>query len=141
MEKEKLEELVVAEFKNLVEKKQVEPPLAAVQVVAELMKRSEASTMMEFQIELDTSIKVLKSLPDQPISVSSACELLEHFVIRSIPTEYKVFEDCKAVVIERGSQYAKRTDTSFQKISSLTEKFVRHNATILVHGGIAPVQA
>ena len=42
---------------------------------------------------------------------------------------------------ERGSQYAKITENSFQKIASLTEKFVRHDGNILVHGGIAPVQA
>ena len=52
MEKEKFSDLVVEEFTGLVEKKGVEPPLAAVQVVVDLMKKSEASTMMEFQLEL-----------------------------------------------------------------------------------------
>ncbi|GAM25288.1 hypothetical protein SAMD00019534_084630, partial [Acytostelium subglobosum LB1] len=108
--------------------------IAAIKVLTEVIRRSQAATIMGLQKELANATVHLKQCEfNTSISLSSVCELFIRFVTRT-SLDFPNFEQCKVTLIERGEQLSNKSLMSRSKISQLSNKFIRDGVTILVHG-------
>jgi len=113
--------------------------VAAVQALTEVLRHSEASTMMEVQKELKLASSQLVETQhnscsqSQVTSITSGCELFTRFVTRAF-LDIPNFEECKRVLIQRSERFKDMTVGSRLRIAYHAEPFITDGSTILVHG-------
>ena len=107
--------------------------VAAMNVLAEWIKKSTATTMMELQIQLKTAAEHIESFAPDVIALSGGCELFMRYVTRS-NTEIPDFEECKAALVARSAHYKEMTLKSRNRIAALGETFIRDGCVVLLHG-------
>jgi len=130
-----------AEFKS-VQSQHPDMALAVVgvHVLADWIRQSNASTMMELQIEVKAAADHIKSVASESLAVSCGCELFMRHVTRTT-LEIPDFDACKESLSQRGHHYLEMTLKSRQKIAELGSEFVRDGSVVLVHGYSRCVQS
>eukprot|EP01132_Coremiostelium_polycephalum_P002034 gene2034-2503_t len=126
---------VVDQFEVMIKKEQ-ETAIAipAIKVLTEVIRVSQATTIMGLQKELEDATNQLKICSlNTSISLSSVCDLFIRFVTRT-SLDFPNFDLCKTTLIERGEQLSTKSSMSRNKISQLSDRFIRDGVTILVHG-------
>ena len=113
--------------------------VAAMNVLADWIKKSKATTMMELQIQLKTAAEHIESFAPDVIALSGGCELFIRNVTRS-NTEIPDFEECKAALVARSAYYKEMTLKSRNRIAELGETFIRDGSVVLLHGNSRVVQ-
>ena len=135
-------EALEAEFANLLSDAQLAIPVAAIQVLLGVIKRSSSATMHGIDEELRSARdRLLLFCESQPeclrgrtvISVTSGSELFLRHVTRTF-LETPDFAECKRMLGERGAHFAKQSEASRARIAELGHAFVRDGAVVLVHG-------
>ncbi|GAB1608154.1 translation initiation factor eIF-2B subunit alpha-like [Argonauta hians] len=106
--------------------------LAAVKTLLEVVKRSEATTLIELQQVLKDAGKYLDLRDENGISVSSACQLYLRFITFT-SLEFQEFHECHSRLVERGELFLEKVTKSRDKISTLCKPFLRDGMTILTH--------
>ncbi|OAY66049.1 Translation initiation factor eIF-2B subunit alpha [Ananas comosus] len=108
--------------------------VAAIMALAAVIRSSEATTMMELEIELKTASDTLKSWDTTSISLSAGCDLFMRYVTRTSALEYEDFDAAKRRLIERGEKFGEISLKARRTIAMLCQDFIFDGCTILVHG-------
>ena len=130
---------VISSFKKLV-KNDVAVPVAAMNALVLLIKKSRSQTWMELERELSHAIGSLKSCQLEDlggrtnISLCSGCDLFMKYVTRSFNLEYMEFSSCKDELLRRGQMFAGMSLSSRVHIAEIGHSFVEDGSTVLVHG-------
>lgn len=114
-------------------------PVAAIKALVEVMKRSEASTILGLTIELRAAADELRTKATEAqdqitasISLTASCELFLTNVIRA-GLDFDNFADCKRVLIQRGEKFAEISLRSRKRIAEIGRSFIRDGAVVLTH--------
>jgi translation initiation factor eIF-2B subunit alpha len=140
------EDETIASFKALVAN-DVAFPVAAMNALVLLIKRSKSQTWMELERELSDAINRLKSCKLEDlggrtnISLCSGCDLFMKYVTRAFNLEYVEFASCKEELLRRGQMFAGLSLSSRAHIAELGHSFVEDGCTVLVHGSSRVVTA
>jgi translation initiation factor 2B subunit (eIF-2B alpha/beta/delta family) len=135
-------------------KQTVAIPVAAIQALLDVIRRSEANTMMGLQMELQEASNIMLSHAmgtDSTISEShensgisllggrsiiplaSGCELFLKYVTRAF-LELPDFKECRAQVLERGERFASISLAARERIADLGQAFIQDGMVVLTHG-------
>ena len=109
------------------------PAVAAMNVLADWIKKSKATTMMELQIQLKTAAEHIESFAPDVIAITAGCELFIRYVTRS-NSEIPNFQECRAALVDRSAYYKEMTLKSRNRIAELGETFIRDGSVVLLHG-------
>ncbi|XP_011628548.1 translation initiation factor eIF-2B subunit alpha isoform X2 [Amborella trichopoda] len=125
---------VIDEFNFWRKKPDLAEAVAAIMALAAVIRTSEATTMMELEIELKKASDTLKSWDTTSISLSAGCDLFMRHVTRTSALEYEDFDAAKARLIERGERFGEISLRARKTIAMLSQDFIFDGCTILVHG-------
>lgn len=125
---------VIAEFDNWRKKPELAEAVAAIKALTAVINRSQATTMMELEIELKKASDSLKAWDKTSISLSAGCDLFTRYVTRTSALEYEDFAAGKSRLIERGERFGEISFKARKTIAMLGQDFLQDGSTILVHG-------
>ncbi|CAA7395595.1 unnamed protein product [Spirodela intermedia] len=125
---------VIDEFNFWRKKPDLAEAVAAIMALSVVIRSSEATTMMELEIELKKASDALKSSDLTSISLSAGCDLFTRYVTRTKALEYEDFDAAKSHLIERGEKFGELSLRARRIIAMLTQDFIFDGCTILVHG-------
>ncbi|XP_008800475.1 translation initiation factor eIF-2B subunit alpha-like [Phoenix dactylifera] len=125
---------VIDEFNYWRKKPDLAEAVAAIMALAAVIRSSEATTMMELEIELKKASDTLKSWDTTSISLSAGCDLFMRYVTRTSALEYEDFDAAKLRLIERGEKFGEISLKARRTIAMLGQDFIFDSCTILVHG-------
>ncbi|XP_027352122.1 translation initiation factor eIF-2B subunit alpha-like isoform X2 [Abrus precatorius] len=152
---------VIDEFNNWRKQPHLAEAVAAIRALAAVIRSSEATTMMELEIELKKASDSLKSWDTTSISLTAGCDLFMRYVTRTSALEYENFNSAKSRLIERAEKFGEISykATCFlpsrfhcilslfphtflfffflqarKIIAMLSQEFIFDGCTILVHG-------
>ncbi|EAL63004.1 translation initiation factor eIF-2B alpha subunit [Dictyostelium discoideum AX4] len=127
---------VVAKFEEMIKREtEVSIAIPTIRILIDVIRKSNSTTVVGLQKELEDAVKQLKSCPyNQSISLSSVCDSFIRFVTKRTELDFPNFDTCKSNLVERGEQLSNKSSMSRTKISQLADKFIRDGVTILVHG-------
>ncbi|OAY76418.1 Translation initiation factor eIF-2B subunit alpha [Ananas comosus] len=125
---------VIDEFNYWRKKPDLAEAVAAIMALAAVIRSSEATTMMELEIELKKASDTLKSWDTTSISLSAGCDLFMRYVTRTSALEYEDFDAAKRRLIERGEKFGEISLKVRRTIAMLCQDFIFDGCTILVHG-------
>jgi translation initiation factor eIF-2B subunit alpha len=136
-------------------KQTVAIPVAAIQALLDVIRRSEANTMMGLQMELQEASNIMlshtmgtdsttisESHENSGISLlggrsiiplASGCELFLKYVTRAF-LELPDFKECRAQVLERGERFASISLAARERIADLGQAFIQDGMVVLTHG-------
>ncbi|KAL0380594.1 UNVERIFIED_CONTAM: Translation initiation factor eIF-2B subunit alpha [Sesamum angustifolium] len=125
---------VVDEFKNWRKQPELAEAVAAIRALASVIRSSQATTMMELEIELKKAVDSLKSWDTTSISLTAGCDLFIRYVTRTSALEYEDFDSAKSRLIERAEKFGEISYKAREIIAMLGQDFILDGCTILVHG-------
>ncbi|KAG6504830.1 translation initiation factor eIF-2B subunit alpha-like [Zingiber officinale] len=125
---------VIDEFNHWRKKPDLAEAVAAIMALSAVIRSSEATTMMELEIELNKASDTLKSWDTTSISLSAGCDLFMRYVTRTSALEYENFYAAKLRLIERGEKFGEISMKARRTIAMLAQEFIFDGCTILVHG-------
>ncbi|XP_078432471.1 uncharacterized protein LOC144704104 [Wolffia australiana] len=125
---------VIEEFNFWRKKPDLAEAVAAIMALSAAIRASEASTMMELEIELKKASDALKSSDLTSISLSAGCDLFTRYVTRTKALEYEDFDAAKTHLMERGEKFGELSLRARRIIAMLAQDFIFDGCTILVHG-------
>ncbi|PKA65847.1 Methylthioribose-1-phosphate isomerase [Apostasia shenzhenica] len=125
---------VIDEFNYWRKKPDLAEAVAAIMALAAFIRSSEATTMMELEIELKKASDTLKSWDTTSISLSAGCDLFMRYVTRTSALEYEDFNAAKLRLIERGEKFGEISLKARRTIAMLGQDFIFDGCTVLVHG-------
>jgi len=125
---------VIDEFNNWRSNPELAEAVAAIKALTAVIKRSQATTMMELEIELKKASDSLKAWDETSISLSAGCDLFTRYVTRTSALEYEDFSAGKSRLIERGERFGEISFKARKTIAMLGQDFLQDGSTILVHG-------
>ncbi|KAK9101639.1 hypothetical protein Scep_025069 [Stephania cephalantha] len=125
---------VIDEFNRWRKQPDLAEAVAAILALASVIRSSQATTMMELEIELKKASDSLKSWDTTSISLTAACDLFTRYVTRTSALEYEDFNSAKARLIERGEKFGEISRKARRTIATLSQDFIFDGCTILVHG-------
>lgn len=125
---------VIDEFNNWRKQPDLAEAVAAIRALASVIRSSEATTMMELEIELKKASDSLKSWDTTSISLTAGCDLFMRYVTRTSALEYEDFNSAKARLIERAEKFGEISYKARKIIAMLSQDFIFDGCTILVHG-------
>ncbi|KAL5998084.1 hypothetical protein ACLOJK_009019 [Asimina triloba] len=96
---------VIDEFNYWWKKPDLAEGVAAIMVLAAVIRSSEATAMTELEIELKKASDTLKAWDETSISLPAGCDLFIRYVMRTSAVEYKDFNAAKSRLIERGDKF------------------------------------
>ncbi|CAL0302217.1 unnamed protein product [Lupinus luteus] len=108
--------------------------VAAIRALASVIRSSNATTMMELEIELKKASDSLKSWDATSISLTAGCDLFLRYVTRTSALEYEDFNSAKSRLIERAEKFGEISYKARKIIAMLSQEFIFDGCTILVHG-------
>jgi len=114
-------------------------PVGAMKVLLNVIKRSEARTMMGLQDELEAASKVILDTANKStghrslIPLRSGCELFRRYITRC-SLDFPDFKECMKEILNRGEAFASMSLTARNKIAEHGAQFVRDGQTVLTHG-------
>ncbi|XAR49834.1 hypothetical protein NMG60_11003989 [Bertholletia excelsa] len=126
---------VIDEFDNWRKQPDLAEAVAAIRALASVIRASEATTMMELEIELKKASDSLK------VSIVEICRYItciQHSSISSLERtsalEYEDFNSAKSRLIERAEKFGEISYKARKIIAMLSQDFIFDGCTILVHG-------
>ncbi|KAM5579668.1 hypothetical protein ABKV19_009450 [Rosa sericea] len=125
---------VIVEFNNWRKQPDLAEAVAAIRALASVIRSSEATTMMELEIELKKASDSLKSWDTTSISLTAGCDLFMRYVTRTSALEYEDFHSAKSRLIERAEKFGEISTKARRIIAVLSQDFIFDGCTILVHG-------
>ncbi|KAK6264343.1 hypothetical protein SCA6_019777 [Theobroma cacao] len=152
---------VIDEFNSWRKQPDLAEAVAAIFALAAVIRASQATTMMELEIELkkasdslkcllhcyDTEIShnhnflavsvlqgYLMSWDTTSISLTAGCDLFMRYVTRTSALEYEDFNSAKSRLIERAEKFGEISCKARRIIAMLSQDFIFDGCTILVHG-------
>lgn len=125
---------VVDEFNNWRKQPELAEAVAAIRALASVIRSSQATTMMELEIELKKAVDSLKSWDTTSISLTAGCDLFIRYVTRTSALEYEDFDSAKSRLIERAEKFGEISYKARRIIAMLGQDFILDGCTILVHG-------
>ncbi|KAL6996193.1 hypothetical protein U1Q18_006327 [Sarracenia purpurea var. burkii] len=125
---------VIDEFNNWRKQPDLAEAVAAIRALASVIRSSEATTMMELEIELKRASDSLKSWDITSISLTAGCDLFMRYVTRTSALEYEDFNSAKSRLIERAEKFGEISYKARKIIAMLSQDFIFDGCTILVHG-------
>ncbi|KAL0441308.1 UNVERIFIED_CONTAM: Translation initiation factor eIF-2B subunit alpha [Sesamum radiatum] len=90
---------VVDEFNNWRKQPELAEAVAAIRALASVIRSSQATTMMELEIELKKASDALKSWDTTSISLTAGCDLFMRYVTRTSALEYEDFNSQSLVFL------------------------------------------
>ncbi|PIN06714.1 Translation initiation factor 2B, alpha subunit (eIF-2Balpha/GCN3) [Handroanthus impetiginosus] len=125
---------VVDEFNNWRKQPDLAEAVAAIRALASVIRSSQATTMMELEIELKKASDSLKSWDTTSISLTAGCDLFMRYVTRTSALEYEDFNSAKSRLLERAEKFGEISYKARRIIAMLSQDFIFDGCTILVHG-------
>ncbi|KAL0701558.1 hypothetical protein Bca4012_057680 [Brassica carinata] len=125
---------VIEEFNGWRKQPDLAEAVAAIRALAAVIRASEASTMMELEIELKKASDTLKSWDKTSISLTAGCDLFIRYVTRTSALEYEDFNSAKSRLLERAEKFGEISCKARKIIAMLSQDFIFDGCTILVHG-------
>ncbi|KAL6563339.1 hypothetical protein OROHE_005926 [Orobanche hederae] len=125
---------VVDEFNNWRKQPDLAEAVAAIRSLASVIRSSQATTMMELEIELKKAADLLKSWDTTSISLTAGCDLFMRYVTRTSALEYENFSSAKSRLMERAEKFGEISYKARRIIAMLGQDFILDGCTILVHG-------
>ncbi|XWS12219.1 hypothetical protein CRYUN_Cryun37aG0071000 [Craigia yunnanensis] len=125
---------VIDEFNSWRKQPDLAEAVAAIRALAAVIGASQATTMMELEIELKTASDSLKSWDTTSISLTTGCDLFMRYVTRTSALEYEDFNSAKSRLIERAEKFGEISCKARRIIAMLSQDFIFDGCTILVHG-------
>ncbi|KAK4373818.1 hypothetical protein RND71_004495 [Anisodus tanguticus] len=125
---------VIDEFNNWRKQPDLAEAVAAIRALASVIRSSEATTMMELEIELKKASDSLKSWDKTSISLTAGCDLFMRYVTRTSALEYEDFNSAKSRLLERAEKFGEISYKARKIIAMLSQDFIFDGCTILVHG-------
>ncbi|KAL3511565.1 hypothetical protein ACH5RR_024282 [Cinchona calisaya] len=125
---------VIDEFNNWRKQPDLAEAVAAIRALASVIRSSEATTMMELEIELKKASDSLKSWDTTSISLTAGCDLFMRYVTRTSALEYEDFNSAKSRLLERAEKFGEISYKARRIIAMLSQDFIFDGCTILVHG-------
>ncbi|KAL0319486.1 UNVERIFIED_CONTAM: Translation initiation factor eIF-2B subunit alpha [Sesamum angustifolium] len=125
---------VVDEFNNWRKQPELAEAVAAIRALASVIRSSQATTMMELEIELKKASDALKSWDTTSISLTAGCDLFMRYVTRTSALEYEDFNSAKSRLLERAEKFGEISYKARRIIAMLSQDFIFDGCTILVHG-------
>ncbi|KAK8353342.1 hypothetical protein V6Z12_A05G151800 [Gossypium hirsutum] len=124
---------VIDEFNSWRKQPALAEAVAAIRALAAVIRTSEATTMMELEIELKKASDSLKSWDTTSISLTAGCDLFMLYVSRTSALEYEDFNSAKSRLIEREEKFGEISCMARRIITMLSQDFIFDGCTILVH--------
>lgn len=132
------DEDILVLFRSLISEEDVALPVAAMNALVLKMKKSKATTWMQLEQELRTSVSVLKNCNDlggrTNISLGSGCDLFMKYVTRAFSLELVEFNVCKGELLRRAEKFANMSRCARSQIAEFGHSFIQDGCTVLVHG-------
>ncbi|XP_052183714.1 uncharacterized protein LOC127795836 isoform X1 [Diospyros lotus] len=125
---------VIDEFNSWRKQPDLAEAVAAIRALASVIRSSNATTMMELEIELKKASDSLKSWDTTSISLTAGCDLFMRYVTRTSALEYEDFNSAKSRLIERAEKFGEISCKARKIIAMLSQDFIFDGCTILVHG-------
>ncbi|KAM4110602.1 hypothetical protein ACJW30_05G004000 [Castanea mollissima] len=125
---------VINEFNNWRMQPDLAEAVAAIRALAAVIRASEATTMMELEIELKKASDSLKSWDTTSISLTAGCDLFMRYVTRTSALEYEDFNSARSRLIERAEKFGEISSKARRIIAMLSQDSIFYGCTILVHG-------
>ncbi|KAB2029196.1 hypothetical protein ES319_D05G146400v1 [Gossypium barbadense] len=125
---------VIDEFNSWRKQPALAEAVAAIRALAAVIRTSEATTMMELEIELKKASDSLKSWDTTSISLTAGCDHFMLYVTRTSALEYEDFNSAKSRLIERAEKFGEISCKARRIIAMLSQDFIFDGCTILVHG-------
>ncbi|CAN8239488.1 unnamed protein product [Cochlearia groenlandica] len=125
---------VIEEFNSWRKQPDLAEAVAAIRALAAAIRDSEATTMMELEIDLKSASDTLKSWDKTSISLTAGCDLFIRYVTRTSALEYEDFNSAKCRLLERAEKFGEISCKARRIIAMLSQDFIFDGCTILVHG-------
>ncbi|KAH6773335.1 Eukaryotic translation initiation factor 2B family protein [Perilla frutescens var. hirtella] len=125
---------VVDEFNDWRKQPELAEAVAAIRALAWVIRSSQATTMMELEIELKKASDSLKSWDTTSISLTAGCDLFMRYVTRTSALDREDFSSAKSRLLERAEKFGEISYKARRIIAMLSQDFIFDGCTILVHG-------
>lgn len=125
---------VIEEFNDWRQQPDLAEAVAAIRALAAVIRDSDATTMMELEIELKKASDTLKSWDTTSISLTAGCDLFMRYVTRTSALEFEDFNAAKSRVLGRAEKFGEISYKARKIIAVLSQDFIFDGCTILVHG-------
>ncbi|XP_010462296.1 PREDICTED: translation initiation factor eIF-2B subunit alpha-like [Camelina sativa] len=125
---------VIEEFNSWRQQPDLAEAVAAIRALAAVIRASEATTMMELEIELKKASDTLKAWDTTSISLTAGCDLFMRYVTRTSALEFEDFNSAKSRVLGRAEKFGEISCKARRVIAILSQDFIFDGCTILVHG-------
>ncbi|KAK8546857.1 hypothetical protein V6N13_093896 [Hibiscus sabdariffa] len=125
---------VIDEFNSWRKQPDLAEAVAAIRALAAVIRASQATTMMELEIELKKASDSLKAWDTTSISLTAGCDLFMRYVTRTSALEYEDFNSARSRLIERAEKFGEISCKARRIIAMLCQDFIFDGCTILVHG-------
>ncbi|KAG4396745.1 hypothetical protein GLYMA_19G262500v4 [Glycine max] len=125
---------VIDQFNSWRKQPHLAEAVAAIRALAAVIRSSQATTMMQLEIELKKASDSLKSWDTSSISLTAGCDLFMRYVTRTSALEYEDFNSAKSRLIERAEKFGEISYKARKVIAMLSQDFIFDGCTILVHG-------
>ncbi|KAH6757986.1 Eukaryotic translation initiation factor 2B family protein [Perilla frutescens var. hirtella] len=125
---------VVDEFNNWRKLPELAEAVAAIRSLASVIRSSQATTMMELEIELKKAADLLKAWDTTSISLTAGCDLFMRYVTRTSALDYDNFDSAKSRLLERAEKFGEISYKARKIIAMFGQDFIFDGCTILVHG-------
>jgi len=124
---------IVVYYRSLIkENPDIAPPVAAVKSLLVMVERSQAKTMSELAMLLETSADILARSTNDSLPLQAGCALFKRFFV--LTTEHiRDLEVGKKVLLGRGQRFVEQTADCRDSIAQLGARFVKDGMTVLVH--------
>ncbi|KAF5305506.1 hypothetical protein FQA39_LY01597 [Lamprigera yunnana] len=125
---------ITSHFLNIVEKqKDISAGIAAIMTLMEVIKlHKESSTIQGLMEDLKFGMEAMKTTNYSAAAITSGCELFRRFITLAA-MDYKVFEECKEIMLTRGNLFLKKLLEAKSKIVKLGTQFIVDGSKILTH--------
>ena len=133
------EDMVKSDFQKIIENQDIALPLAAINVLLNVIKRSTALTMMGLVGDLEKAISILVKFEKETfagrsqLSLESGTKLFRQYITK-INVDTNDFDQLKEYVIARGEEFLKTSFGSRVRIAEMASHFIFDGTTILTHG-------
>ncbi|BGP38186.1 translation initiation factor eIF-2B subunit alpha [Rhodotorula kratochvilovae] len=125
---------VVRHYGSLLERDDPMPaPVAAVETLAELVSRSDSSTIQELLALLDQASAQLASASFNPVSAQSGTALFMRYLTLQRPPPEMSFAEFKQELVGRAREFVRGSGRSREVIAANMSNFIQDGNTILVH--------
>ncbi|GAA98199.1 uncharacterized protein L969DRAFT_47009 [Mixia osmundae IAM 14324] len=108
-------------------------PIAAVDALAEVISRSQATTMQGLIGELQEAASELREASSSPVSLSAGTALLLRFVLLQRPALSISFDEYRQTLVMKAREFVAGSKTFVDKIALLASEWIVDGSVIMTH--------